>query len=94
MAITLTQKAKQRHEDYDPVTTEDGVVLSFSLRQDGDIVIVRCSAKKDSKEIAYGSWNTESDRFSVHIDPMKSCTNPKALAQDIMDGIFQIVESL
>ena len=89
-ALELRQKQQEKNLDYDPVTLEDGTVLSFTLRQDGSKYIVRCSAKKNDKEIGYGVWSTVSDRFSIRIEPM-SHTDAKATSQAMLDGLWQIV---
>ena len=90
-ALELIQKQQEKNLDYEPVTMEDGTVLDFTIRQEGGKSIVRCSAKKDGKEIGYGAWNTISDRFSIRVEPM-SRTDAKALAEAIFSGIMQIVE--
>ena len=90
--LEIRQKQQVKNLDYDPVTMDDGTVLDFTLRQEGGKSIVRCSAKKDGKEIGYGTWNTLSDRFSIRVEPM-SRTDAKALAEAVFSGIMQIVET-
>ena len=87
----LSRKQDDKNYDYNPLTLEDGTVLESKIRQDGTKYIVRCSAKKNDREIGYGVWNTISDRFSIRIEPM-SHADAKTISQAIADSIWQIVE--
>ena len=91
-ALELKQKQQDRNLDFDPVTLEDGTVLTFTMRQSGKDTIVRCSAKKNGREIGYGSWNTKADRFTMYVEPMSMSSDARALAQAIHDGIIQILD--
>lgn len=92
MAIELRQKQQEKNLDFDPVTMDDGTVLTFTMRQSGKDIAVRCSAKKNGKEIGYGSWNTKADRFTMYVEPMSMSSDARALAQAIHDGIIQILD--
>lgn len=92
MALELRQKQQEKNLDFDPVTLEDGTVLTFTMRQSGNDTVVRCSAKKNGKEIGYGSWNTTADRFSMYVEPMSMSSDARALAQAVYDGIMQILD--
>jgi hypothetical protein len=90
--VELIQKKQGKSLDYEPVTLDDGTTVDFSLRESSEGLFVRASAKKGGNEIAYGSWSTKSDIFSVRVNFMSKSSDPNGLARIILDGILQIVE--
>ena len=91
-AIELREKQQEKNVDFDQVSLEDGTTLDFSMRSNGGNTIVRCSARKDDKEIGYGSWNTAADKFYLRIEPMSKAGNVRELAQTIFNGIMQVLD--
>jgi hypothetical protein len=92
--IELIQKPQERNIDYETVTMEDGTTLDFTLRKNGQTTVVRCSAKRDGKEIGHGTWNTSLDFFSIHVERIsKPAIDARGIARAIIDGIIQILEN-
>lgn len=92
--VELIQKPQDKNVDYETVTMEDGTTLDFLLRKNEQNTIIRCSAKRDGKEIGFGSWSTAMDHYTLHVERItKTAVDTRALANAIHEGIMQILDS-
>lgn len=93
-SLELIQKPQERNIDYETITMDDGTTLDFTQRKNEQYDIIHCSARRDGKEVGYGSWNTKSDYFTLHVDRItKPSVDARSIARAIYDGIMQILDS-